>query len=121
LLGAPQDDFRVPLIVLDRSPDFNLPPFKLANVAHFFNIRWEDDHGESTRFRLLAKSQEGSALGTVFHAQHSAAYTLRGAYMLARVGERYAVRRRSFASGANSAHRNQNFKKENYCRRPHDG
>jgi hypothetical protein len=49
LLGAAQNDLGASVVILDRSLNFNLPAFELANVAHLFKIGREHDHGEGTR------------------------------------------------------------------------
>ena len=36
-----QDDFRAAVVVLDRSVDFNRPPFELAYVPDVFEIVWQ--------------------------------------------------------------------------------
>jgi hypothetical protein len=65
LLAAPQNDLCATLTVLDGSLDFNLPAFRLANIAHLFEIAREHDYGERARLAVLAKVEELHALAFV--------------------------------------------------------
>ena len=86
-----QDDLRTSVVILNRTFDFNHSAFELLNVAHFFQIVWEHDDGKGTRLVVLAKGEEGDAVGALCHVQHGSADALGSAHMLARFGEGDAV------------------------------
>src|ERR1700692_848641 len=90
-LRPAQHDFRVTFVVLDRSLNFYLPPLKLANVAHLFDVGREDDGREGARSRLFAENQECCAIAAALHVQHRAADALSGSHVDAGVGEGNAV------------------------------
>ena len=86
LLRTPQDDLGTSVVVLDRSLDFNLPAFELANVAHLFEIGREHDHGEGTGL-VFAEVEERDAFAAIFHVLHGSGDALGRAHVLARFGE----------------------------------
>ena len=86
-----QNDLRTSVVILSRTFDFKHSAFELLNVAHFFQIVWEHDDGKGTRLVVLAKGEEGDAVGALCHVQHGSADALGSAHMLARFGEGDAV------------------------------
>ena len=87
LLGTAQDDLGASVVILDRTFDFNHSAFELLNVAHFFQVVREHDHGEGARLVIFAEGEERDAVGAICHVQHGSADALGGAHMLARFGE----------------------------------
>src|SRR5580698_5181137 len=108
-------------MVLDRSFDFNLLAFELANVPHFFEIGWKYDHGERTRLRLFAEAEERGAFAAIFHVHHGSAHALIGAQMLAGVGERDAGWRKSIVRGAKCIQRKESSEQKNHTKKAHRG
>ena len=85
LLGSAQYNLGVAVVVLDCSLNFDLPPFKLADVSHLFYIPREHDHGERARFCRVAEGQKSGALAAMFDVKHGATDTLGRAHVLVRV------------------------------------
>jgi len=90
LLGAAQNDLGAPIIVLDRSLDFDLTAFELANVAQFLEIGGEYDNSEGTRL-LLAEVKQLDSVAAILHVDHGSDDTLGRADMLACLGQCHAV------------------------------
>ena len=86
LLRTPQDDLGASVVVLDRSLDFNLPAFELANVAHLFEIGREHYDSEGTGL-VFAEIEERDAFAAIFHVQYGSGDALGCAQVLARFGE----------------------------------
>ena len=111
--------------MLNRTFDFNHSAFELLNVVHFFQIVREHDDGEGTRLVVLAKGEEGDAVGAHCHVLHGSADELGSAHMPARFGEGDAVMFGSIACGANAAHCNNRSKngpeRANQSKKTHDG
>src|SRR6266481_9099921 len=91
LLGVAQDDLRASIVILDRTFDFNHSAFELLNVAYFFQVVREHDHGEGTRLVVFAEDEEGDAVGAICHVQDGSADALGGTHMLSRFGKGDAV------------------------------
>src|ERR1700704_1703558 len=125
LLRVTQDDLGASVVVLDRTFDFNHSAFELLNIAHFFQVVREHDHGERTSLVVLAEGKERDAVGAIGHMQYGSADALGGAYMLARFSEGDAVMLGSIARGANPAHCNNGSKNDSeqaiQRKQTHDG
>lgn len=82
LADATEDDFRAPVVYLQRAADFHGAAGEAADVSYIFEVMAEDHHRERTGHLVFAEIQEVDAFYAYAYLQDFALYAIRFANVL---------------------------------------